>query len=105
MTVSTFTVPTGDSFPASLQFVDAKGNVGAAPAGVVPVWTVDNTAILVVTPSTDGLTADLVTVGPSGVAKVTVTDGTLTGELDVTVEAGVIASITVVPGAIVTPAA
>lgn len=98
MTDSVFALPTGEQFPVTLQFVDAKGNPAVAPLGVVPTWAVDHPELLTVTPAADGLTAVAVTVGPTGVAVVTVTDGNITGTLAVTVEAGVITGITVVPG-------
>lgn len=98
MTDSVFNLPTGEHFPVTLQFVDAKGNPAVAPLGVVPVWSVDHPELLLVTAAADGLTADAVTVGPTGVAIVTVTDGTISGTLAVTIDAGVIAGITVVPG-------
>lgn len=98
MTTTSFSVPTGDSFPATLQFVDSFGNVGVAPSGETPVWASANTQILTVTAAADGMSATIVTVGPTGTDNVTVTDGTLTGILEVTVIAGAVTQITVVPG-------
>lgn len=110
MTTTQFTVPAGDTFPASLQFVDNFGNIGPAPVGIVPSWAVDNGAVLVITAASDGLTANIATTGVSGLANVTVTDVTtsltLTGVLEVTVEAGAVSQLTVVPGTpVVTPPA
>lgn len=106
MTTTQFTVPTGDNFPAALQFTDAFGNIGAAPSGEVPVWAVDNDAILTVDTSADptGMSAKITTVGPIGVANVIVTDTSLdgtsfiTGTLQVTVSAGPVSTLTIVPG-------
>ncbi len=100
MTDSVFTVGTGNNFPLSLEFVDAHGNVGVAPAGFTPAWVSDHPELLTVSPNAD-MTASAVTVGPSGVATVTVTDSAgsaLTGTLAVTIEAGVITGVTIVPG-------
>lgn len=102
MTTTSFSVATGDYFPATLEFVDAFGNKSLSPEGTIPVWSVDNGAILIVTPSADGMSANIATVGPVGMANVSVIDTTtslaLTGELQVTVETGTVVSINIVPG-------
>lgn len=104
MTTTTFSVQTGDNFPATLEFEDTFGNIGAAPSGEVPVWAVDNAAILTVTSDPTGMNGVITTVGPIGMANVTVTDtssdGTsvITGELQVTVTAGPVSQMVIVPG-------
>lgn len=102
MTTTNFSVPAGDFFPATLEFVDAFGNIGQAPAGFVPVWTSANTEIISLTVSADGLSANCVTLGPAGNCDIAVVDATtganLTGDLFVTVTAGPVAQLTVVPG-------
>jgi hypothetical protein len=102
MTDSVFQLTVDQKVPVSLEFVDAHGNSAPTPAGV-PTWAVDKTDLLAVSPSVDGLTADLVTVGAQGVAIVTVSlvvDATTTilGTLSVTIVGGAVASITIVPG-------
>lgn len=77
----------------TVAFADAAGN----PATVdgTPVWSSSNPAILTVTPSADGMSATAVTVGPLGQAQVSVTADadlgsgvtSITGVLDVTVQA------------------
>ena len=77
---------------ATIQPVDSMG----MPAVVegIPVWTSSNPEILTATASADGLSADLVTVGPLGDVQVSVSadadfgDGvnTLTATTDITVQ-------------------
>ena len=81
-------------FAASVSFVDAKGN----PAQVegVPAWNASDPSILTVTPAADGLSAEVVAVGPLGTSQVSVTADADLGEgvtpivgvLDVQVVAG-----------------
>ena|ERR1700722_14546794 len=102
MATTTFTVPVGDFFPATLQFVDAFGNIGEAPPGVAPVWTSGNTALMVVTVAADGLSANCATVGPAGNVDIAVVDtltgSTLNGDLQVTITAGPVVGLSVIPG-------
>ena len=62
----------------SVSFVDAKGN----PATVdgAPVWSVSDANVLSVTAAADGLSADVLTVGPLGTAQVSVTADADLGE-------------------------
>jgi hypothetical protein len=77
----------------SVAFKTAKGN--AAVVDGAPVWRSSNEAVLAVTPSSDGLSAKVVAVGPLGTAQVSVEAdadlgaGTrlITGTLDVEVRA------------------
>lgn len=90
--------------PLAISAVDAAGNPAVFPAGAV-TWTSSAPTIATVTPSADGLTADVAAVGPLGAAQVLVSvvvDPTLpplTGTLDVTVTASAAATIQVTAGA------
>jgi len=99
MTDTTFSpLPIGNTLPVTLAFVDAHGNAGVAPEGVIPSWAVDLPELLTVTPAADGMSASLITVANTGAPVVTVTDGTLTGTLTVTITAGAVSAISIVPG-------
>ena len=88
----------------SIQPVDAMGN----PAQVdgVPEWSVSDSAMLTVAPSSDGLTAVVSTVGPIGTAQVTVTadadlgEGvvSISGVLDVTITGSQATSLSINAG-------
>lgn len=75
----------------AVAFTTKAGN--SAKVDGVPVWATSDETVLTVVPSEDGLSAEAVTVGPLGVAQITVTadadlgEGveTLTGVLDVEV--------------------
>lgn len=97
MTDSVFSVDSGFNFPATLLFTDESGDVAVAPVGV-PVWVSDHEEWLTVVAAEDGLSAVCTTVGPSGVAVVTVTDGALVATLTVTINAGPAVNLEVVPG-------
>ena len=85
----------------SVKFVDKKGN----PANVdgVPEWSTDNTDVLALTPAADGLSCVAASVGPLGVAKVTLKAdadlgaGTepIFGTLEIDVTAGNAATVTI----------
>ncbi len=98
MTDSVFALGSGNHFISTIEFVDESGDVAVAPVGEVPVWVSDHPEWLTVTAAADGLSADCVTVGPSGLATVTVTAGLLTGTLAVTIGAGAAVSLSIVPG-------
>lgn len=78
---------------------DAKGNVVPTPPGSMS-WSVDNPALLSITPSSDGLSCLVAAMGPLGVGNVTVSlmDSTgrplATGQGEVTVVASAPTSIT-----------
>jgi hypothetical protein len=83
----------------AVAFVSAKGNPAVVDG--LPVWGTSDATVLSVVPAADGLSADVVAVGPLGTAQVSVTadadlgEGVraLVGTLDVTViasEAGAI---------------
>jgi hypothetical protein len=102
MTTNTFTVPAGDFFHATLEFVDAFGNIGEAPAGIVPLWSTANAQMMTITPAADGLSANCVSLGAQGNVDISVIDSevgaNLTGDLVVTITAGPVAQLSVVPG-------
>lgn len=64
--------------PISVDFKDKKGNV-AQPDGI-PEWSTDNTDVLSLTPSTDGLSCVAAAVGPLGTATVTMRADAKLGE-------------------------
>jgi hypothetical protein len=106
------TLPDDKKCTLGLTLLDKKGlpTTPAAP----PTWSVSDVNIIAVTPSADGLSADLAT-GPlvtppsPATAQVTVTvEGdptpgvdTQIGLLDVTVVAGEVASVTITAGPLV----
>lgn len=88
--------------PLAIQAVDAAGNPATLPPGAV-TWTSSNPSVAPVTPSADGMSADVSAAGPLGTAQIGVSvavspSTTLTGSLDVTVVAGDAATIQIVPG-------
>jgi hypothetical protein len=64
--------------PLTISPVDAVGNPALVEG--IPVWTSSNEAVLTVIPAEDGLSAVATTVGPLGVAQVTVTADADLGE-------------------------
>lgn len=82
----------------TLSETDAKGN---PVTGDTITWTVDNPAVVTLTPSADGYSC-LVVAGTLGSAVVTVTDGTLSATEAVDVIAGPVAAISVAAGAVET---
>lgn len=54
----------------SVKFVDAMGN--DAPVEGLPNWSTSDASLVTVAPAADGLSADVVTVGPLGTAQVSV---------------------------------
>lgn len=82
----------------TLSFKDKRNNPAAAP-GSSTSWTTSDPTIVTVAPAPDGLSALVASAGAIGTAQVKVTSGSVTGELDVTVEAGVATSVTLTPSA------
>ena len=67
------TITTIQQVPANLGAADSKGVTVPLPAFTAPpTWTVDNSAILTVTPAADGLSATCVAAGTPGLATITV---------------------------------
>lgn len=73
--------------------LDAKGN--PASLGGALVFTSSDPTIATVTADTTGLSANIVSVGPLGNAQITVTDGVLTGTLDLTIVGGAEATLSI----------
>ncbi len=65
-----FELPIGKQTTISTKFLDAGGNV-TKPDGV-PVWGSDNTDVVAITPSTDGLSCLVKTLGPITLTPVTI---------------------------------
>ncbi len=101
------TMDTDQQFPVTIQIVDRKGKPAATDG--VPVWLSDNTDVLALAPSADGLTCDVMAVGIPGTAKVQVTADAdlgsgveaLVGVLDVSVTPAPAVAITMTPGTVV----
>jgi hypothetical protein len=87
---------------ATVLFVDAYNNAVTVTPDAIPTWVSDTTTVLTVTAAADGLSATLVTVGPVGTANVTfsctVGGVALSATLAVTVVAGAVVSVSIVPG-------
>ena len=89
---------------ATIAPKDRAGN--DAPVDGTPTWASSDESLVTVTPAEDGMSADVITVGPLGTAQVTVTadadlgDGvtSLTGTLDVEVIASEASSLNVSVG-------
>lgn len=87
---------------ATIEADDGAGNQVALPAGSV-TWGTSDSTILAVTPSADGMSADVAAVGPLGTAQVTVSvqldpndpSTTITGSADVAVVASAAATVQV----------
>lgn len=73
-----FLLPDTKKVSASVAFVDAAGN----PASVqgAPAWSSSDESIVTVTVSDDGMSAEIVAVGPIGTAQVSVTADADLGE-------------------------
>jgi hypothetical protein len=99
-----FTLKDNQKVTLTISPVDARGN--AATVDGAPVWATSDEAILIVTPTEDGLGATATAVGPLGNAQITVNadadlgEGTrpITGTLDVTVIGGDAVSLTISTG-------
>lgn len=88
--------------PLTITANDAAGNPAVLPAGAV-TWTSATPTVVAVTPSADGMSADIAAVGPLGSSQIGVSvavdaNTTLTGTLDVTVTGSAAATIVIVPG-------
>jgi hypothetical protein len=91
--VSNVTIKDNQKFTASVVFLDAKGKVAAVDGA--PVWTGSNDVAFTVTPSEDGLSAEVVA-NDLGTGQVSVSADadlgagvtTITGTLDLEVIAG-----------------
>lgn len=90
--VTQVTIKDNQKFTASIAPVDAKGNP-ATDAGPF-TWSGDAT-LITVTPAADGLSADVAAVGPLGSTQLSVTDGTLTGTLQIDIVGGAVTALNI----------
>lgn len=86
----------------AVQFTDKAGNI--APVAGVPAWSVSDATVLAITPSADGMSAEIIALGPLGAGQVNVSannaDGTtVAGTLDVQVAASDAVSANITAGA------
>jgi hypothetical protein len=94
------------SVPLSLSATDDIGNpIVDGLSGLTGIaWSEDSGgAILALTPAADGLSAQITAVGPPGITTVSVSavrpDGsTIVGSCTITVTAGAVAALDIVPG-------
>lgn len=100
-----FKMSDSQQVPLSIQFKDKKGNPAAQPPGAV-AWLTDNTDLLALTPSADGLSCLVLAVGPLGTGTVTVKvvapdeSTAAAGSIEVEIDAGNATAIEVSPGAV-----
>jgi hypothetical protein len=84
---------------ATVSFVDDEGNPAAAPTGVTPAWSAaDPDGTLALAPSADGSTCAIKATGKltaTQAAQVTVTAGTLSGNVQIQVNASAAASLAI----------
>lgn len=88
----------------TVSFRDKKGN--PAPVDGAPVWGIDNPNVCALTPSPDGLSAEVSAIGPLGAALVSVqADADLgegivhiAGTLEVTIVSGAAETVEIVAG-------
>lgn len=91
--------------PLSIAAVDKKGK--PAKLDGAPEWLVDNTELLALTPSADGMSCDVAAVGPLGIGTVTVKADAdlgagrveLIGTLEIEVTGGQATNVVINPGA------
>jgi hypothetical protein len=103
--ISMLILPVDHKVPASIQPVDAAGNPAVVDG--VPVWTSSSPEIATVNAAADGLSAEIVPVGPVGSCQINVTADadvgggitTITGLLDVQTAAGEAVGLQVTTGA------
>lgn len=99
--MATLTMTDVQKCALTLAAKDAKGNAATLPSP--PSWTVSDPTLLTVTPSADGLSAEIAAVGPEGNCQVNVSADlgggqTVTGSLAVTITGSAAATISVTPG-------
>lgn len=98
-------LPVDHKVPASIQPVDAKGNPAAVEGA--PVWSSSADTIVTVTAASDGMSAEIVPVGPLGTAQINVSADAdlgsgvkaIVGVLDVQTAAGEAVSLQILTGA------
>jgi len=99
-----FTLTDSQEVIITTGFTDKRGNPASAPAGDTFSWAVDNTQLLAVAPSADGLSAVVSAVGPlgSGTVSMKLADASgavlASGSLDVTIIGGAPVNVVLTPG-------
>lgn len=100
--MATFVLMDDQHVELTIAAVDDAGNPTTLTS--VPTWAVSDDTVLTVTPSADGMSADLVAVGKLGSSQVSVSavidadHPPISGTLDVNVVASGAVSITITPG-------
>jgi hypothetical protein len=98
----TFQLTADQQVNATVAFVNQNDSSVVVTLDSTPIWISDNLDVLTVNTAADGLSAELVTVGPAGSANVnfsTIVGGvSIITTLDVVVVAGVVVSATITPG-------
>lgn len=99
-----FTLADSQQVEITIKVVDKKGQ--PAQTDGPPAWLTDNSEVLSLTPSADGLSCTVAAVGPLGTATVSVTADAdlgagkidLAGSLEIEVTAGQATALTLTPG-------
>jgi hypothetical protein len=103
-TVGSFNLGDSQSVDLSLQLEDAAGNpVDPSTITTPPAWSVDNGALLTLTPSSDDTKANAKAAGPLGTATVsvavTLANGQVVpGQLQIVLVSGPASQVAIVPG-------
>lgn len=103
-TIMAFELPATHQVNVAVEFRDRKNN--PAPVDDVPVWSVDNSELLLLTPAADGMSCLVAAVGPLGTANVTLQadadlgDGStpVIGTLEVQITGGTATVVALTPG-------
>jgi hypothetical protein len=99
MATSTFILLDDQVVTALVSYVDDEGNPATAPAGVVPAWSAaDPVGTLSLAPSADGSSCIIKATGKLTVtqaAQVSVAAGTLSGNVQIQVNASAAASLAI----------
>jgi hypothetical protein len=99
MATSPFILLDDQIVTALVSYVDDEGNPATAPAAVVPAWTAaDPDGTLSLAPSADGSSCAIKATGKLTVtqaAQITVTAGTLSGTVQIQVNASAAASVAI----------
>lgn len=103
--MAAFTMTDTQQVDCTIAYADKHGHPTSPPPNAgIPSWTTDNTELLLLTPSNDGMTCNIKALGTLGAGVVTVkvadTSGNpiAAGSLDFTIISGAPINITVTPG-------
>lgn len=102
--IMAFELSTGFQVPVAVEFRDRKGN--PAPVEGTPEWSTDNSELLAISPSEDGMSCNVASVGPIGTATVTLSADadlgagvrSIIGTLEVSVTTGGATEVVLTPG-------